>query len=219
MWKATTQVGCAVRECPNGMTAGAPSSLRPAFLVVCRYAPRGNNLATFAANVLPLAPASPSPSPSPGQNVTSVPCADCNFIVAFEQHNAYRGYHGVSRYVYTNALAASADAYAAKCTFARDPTNTLYGENIYWNSGAGVTHNLALLDAASAWYEESLVRDDDGRSEKSPTNPFLFLKHTTRTARACFAPPPSLLLVLLPLLLRMPMLLCCIAGGGCWPCR
>ena len=158
IWKGSTQLGCAVRECPNGMTAGASSSLKPAFLVVCRYAPAGNYLGQFAANVLPLAPASPSPSPSPGsQNVTSVPCPNCNYTNTLAQHNAYRGLHATPALTYSATLASAADAYASKCAFAHDGT-TNDGENLYFAAGSGLTADVALAAATKGWYEEIKVR-------------------------------------------------------------
>ena len=46
VWKASTSVGCGVSNCGT-----AKPGILPAY-VVCRYAPAGNMLGAFAANVL-----------------------------------------------------------------------------------------------------------------------------------------------------------------------
>lgn len=52
VWNSTTSVGCAVRQCPGGMSGVTPR-LTPAYYVVCRYFSPGNWAGEYAANVLP----------------------------------------------------------------------------------------------------------------------------------------------------------------------
>ncbi|KAF8057891.1 PRY3 [Scenedesmus sp. PABB004] len=69
VWRASTDLGCAVQRCARGV---AGTGFTDASLVVCRFSPAGNMAGGFAANVLPplqqpqLPPASPAPgSPAP----------------------------------------------------------------------------------------------------------------------------------------------------------
>ncbi|KAJ7800188.1 PR-1-like protein [Mycena olivaceomarginata] len=48
VWKATTQLGCAVQSCPD-LFSGFP----PAAFYVCEYFPAGNVIGAFAQNVQP----------------------------------------------------------------------------------------------------------------------------------------------------------------------
>lgn len=71
MWKASTQLGCAVRSCNS--LAGASSPYSPVHLVVCRYSPSGNWDGEQAANVLPVVVTC-----APGSGVTNGTCTPCS---------------------------------------------------------------------------------------------------------------------------------------------
>lgn len=57
VWKATTQIGCYTADCSATGLQGAPGV--PPFFTVCNYAPAGNVIGAFGANVgAPLGAAS-----------------------------------------------------------------------------------------------------------------------------------------------------------------
>ncbi|KAF8603951.1 PR-1-like protein [Ceratobasidium sp. AG-I] len=49
VWKSSTQLGCAVKQCPPGSIF--PAKFGVAFYHVCEYAPPGNVIGQFPANV------------------------------------------------------------------------------------------------------------------------------------------------------------------------
>jgi uncharacterized protein YkwD len=152
------QVGGAARRTPAAAraaqhVAGCPGRLLAALAIAtqhppshgpCRYLPRGNVIGGFIANV--LRPAATTVAPSP----PAAPAGSNPLQASLDRHNALRVRHKSAALAWNTTLANLSAAYAAKCLFAHDPANTLYGENIFASTGGTFNQSRAV----EKWYNE-----------------------------------------------------------------
>jgi hypothetical protein len=134
VWRASTQVGCAVstRTCKEKT-------------YVCQYGPPGNiNTATaWRANVLRPS-ATPAAVPKETPPTAAVVSQDPSQALA--RHNMYRRRHGVPDLVWDASVAATAARWAQGCPNGHSGYSGV-GENMAW----GYNDFNAVVDA---WYDE-----------------------------------------------------------------
>jgi hypothetical protein len=79
VWKSSNALGCVIQLCSSGIVN---TPFKAGTLVICRYAPPGNIIGRFEANVLPVQqpPAPPANAPPVAPPATATLPSGHNFV-------------------------------------------------------------------------------------------------------------------------------------------